>query len=96
MQNSNTPLLKHSGFDVEKVRADFPILSQAVNDHSLVYFDNGATAQKPNSVIDAISHYYQTTNSNVHRGAHYLSDKATQEFELARSCIQNWRCNTWV
>jgi cysteine desulfurase/selenocysteine lyase len=90
MQNSNASQLKHPGFDVEKVRADFPILSQAVNQHSLIYFDNGATSQKPNSVIDAISHYYQMTNSNVHRGAHYLSDKATQEFESARSGIQEF------
>jgi len=77
-------------FDVNKIRDDFPILSQSVNGHPLVYFDNGATAQKPKSVIDAISNYYQTINSNVHRGAHYLSDKATQEFEHARCEIQQF------
>lgn len=90
MQNSKESKLTHTGFNVDKVRADFPILSQAVNGHSLVYFDNGATAQKPTVVINSIAEYYQTTNSNVHRGAHYLSDKATQEFESARSTIQQF------
>jgi len=90
MQNSEKSNITHPGFDVDKVRADFPILSQAVNGHSLVYFDNGATAQKPSTVINSITEYYQTTNSNVHRGAHYLSDKATQEFELARTTIQQF------
>lgn len=90
MQIISNEISKLRSFDVEKVRADFPILSQTVNGHALAYFDNGATAQKPNVVIDAISQYYQTTNSNVHRGAHYLSDKATQEFEQARSCIQKF------
>ena len=77
-------------FDFTKVRADFPILSQSVNGNPLVYFDNGATAQKPRQVIDAISQYYQTTNSNVHRGAHYLSDKATQLFEDSRTTVQKY------
>jgi len=86
----NTDSANKISFDIEKVRADFPILAQAVNEHSLIYFDNGATAQKPNAVINAISDYYKTTNSNVHRGAHYLSDKATQEFEAARTCIQKF------
>ncbi len=90
MSNSKKLNLIHPGFDVEKIRADFPILSLAVNGHSLVYFDNGATAQKPSTVIESIVNYYQTTNSNVHRGAHYLSDKATQKFESARSTIQNF------
>ncbi len=83
---NNDPL----GFNVEKIRLDFPILARAVNNHSLVYFDNGATAQKPNTVINSISHYYKTINSNVHRGAHYLSDKATEEFENARTTIQDF------
>lgn len=63
------------GFDVEKIREDFPILHQEVNGHPLVYLDNAATTQKPNAVIDAISDYYRGYNSNVHRGAHALSDK---------------------
>jgi len=88
MQNTNSA--NKINFDVKKVRADFPILSQAINRHSLVYFDNGATSQKPNSVINAISDYYKTSNSNVHRGAHYLSDKATQDFEAARTCVQKF------
>ena len=77
-------------FNVDKIRNDFPILSQAVNGHSLVYFDNGATAQKPLQVINAISHYYETTNSNVHRGAHFLSDLATEKFESARTTVQKY------
>ena len=90
MNNSTDTNKNTTHFKVDEIRADFPILSQSVNGKSLVYFDNGATAQKPNCVIDAISDYYQSTNSNVHRGAHYLSDKATQEFESARSCIQEF------
>lgn len=75
-------------FEPESVRKDFPILREMVNNRSLVYFDNGATSQKPQSVIDAISNYYKTTNSNVHRGAHFLSDKATEQFEDSRRQIQ--------
>ena len=76
-----------SGFDVEKVRADFPILHQEVNGQPLVYLDNAATTQKPNAVIDAISDYYRTDNSNVHRGAHALADRATVKFEAARTKV---------
>jgi len=74
-------------FDVEKVRADFPILHQEVNGQPLVYLDNAATTQKPNAVIDAISNYYRTDNSNVHRGAHALADRATVKFEAARTRV---------
>lgn len=77
-------------FDVEKIRQDFPILSQEVNGQPLVYLDNAATTQKPNQVIDAISDYYRGYNSNVHRGAHSLSDKATTEFEAAREKVQGF------
>ncbi|MFT4825872.1 MAG: cysteine desulfurase/selenocysteine lyase, partial [Cryomorphaceae bacterium] len=73
-----------TAFDAERVRADFPILQQQVNGHRLVYLDNAATTQKPNAVIDAISNYYRCDNSNVHRGAHALSDRATAQFEAAR------------
>lgn len=73
-----------SAFDVEKIRADFPILHQQVNGQPLVYLDNAATTQKPEVVIDAISNYYRTDNSNVHRGAHALADRATVKFETAR------------
>lgn len=74
-------------FDVERVRADFPILHQQVNGQPLVYLDNAATTQKPNVVIDAISDYYRNDNSNVHRGAHTLADRATVKFETARTKI---------
>lgn len=76
--------------DIEKIRADFPILNQKVNGKPLVYLDNGATTQKPQVVIDAIANYYRTTNSNVHRGAHTLSDQATQMFEDARITMQKF------
>ncbi len=76
--------------DIEKIRADFPILHQDVNGKPLVYLDNGATTQKPQVVIDAIANYYRTTNSNVHRGAHTLSDQATQMFEDARITLQKF------
>jgi cysteine desulfurase/selenocysteine lyase len=76
-----------AAFDVEKIRADFPILHQQVNGQPLVYLDNAATTQKPNAVIDAISDYYRTDNSNVHRGAHALADRATVKFEAAREKV---------
>ena len=76
--------------DIEQIRADFPILHQEVNGKPLVYLDNGATTQKPQVVIDAIANYYRTTNSNVHRGAHTLSDQATQMFEDARTTMQKF------
>ena len=74
--------------DIQKVRADFPILSQKVNGKQLVYFDNGATSQKPQVVIDAISKYYEEINANIHRGVHTLSQLATDAYEISRSKIQ--------
>lgn len=71
-------------FSVAAVRAQFPILATSVHGKPLVYLDNGATTQKPQCVIDALNTYYSAQNSNVHRGAHYLSDVATAEFEGAR------------
>lgn len=79
--------MNDSAFDVEKIRADFPILHQQVNGQPLVYLDNAATTQKPNAVIDAISDYYRNDNSNVHRGAHALADRATVKFEAARQKV---------
>ncbi|EIK45486.1 selenocysteine lyase [Cellvibrio sp. BR] len=79
--------MTNAPFDVEKIRADFPILHQQVNGQPLVYLDNAATTQKPNAVIDAISDYYRTDNSNVHRGAHALADRATVKFEAARGKV---------
>ena len=74
-------------FNVEQVRADFPILNQTVNGHALVYLDNAATTQKPQAVIDSLVHYYTCDNSNVHRGAHALADRATAAFEGARQTV---------
>ncbi len=77
-------------FNVNKIRDDFPILKQSVNGHPLVYLDNGATSQKPQSVIDAIVNYYTTTNSNVHRGVHTMSQQATDGYEGARSKVRQF------
>ena len=71
----------------KNVRADFPILHQQVHGKPLVYLDNGATAQKPRAVIDALVHYYEHDNSNVHRGLHALSMRATDGYEGARARI---------
>ena len=75
--------------DIQKIRADFPILSRNVNGKPLVYFDNGATSQKPQIVIDAISEYYQEINANIHRGVHTLSQLATDAYEVSRGKIQS-------
>jgi cysteine desulfurase/selenocysteine lyase len=75
--------------DILKIRADFPILSQKINGKPLVYFDNGATSQKPQVVIDAIAQYYQEINANIHRGVHTLSQMATDAYEASRKKIQN-------
>ncbi|BDX19845.1 cysteine desulfurase [Halopseudomonas aestusnigri] len=80
-------LAKPLPFDAERVRADFPILNQEVNGHPLVYLDNAATTQKPRAVIQALVDYYEQDNSNVHRGAHALADRATQKFEAARAKV---------
>ena len=84
MQNT----LQHTAFNIEKVREDFPILKMQVNKKPLVYFDNGATSQKPKQVIDAIAKYYYEENSNIHRGVHTLSQRATIHYELARETVQ--------
>jgi cysteine desulfurase/selenocysteine lyase len=75
--------------DIQKIRADFPILLQKVNGKPLVYFDNGATSQKPKVVIDAIAKYYQEINANIHRGVHTLSQLATDAYEVSRAKVQN-------
>jgi cysteine desulfurase/selenocysteine lyase len=77
-------------FDAGRIREDFPALHQQVNGHPLVYLDNAATTQKPAQVIEAISHYYRHDNSNVHRGAHTLSDRATVAFERARGTVASF------
>ena len=77
-------------FDVQRVREDFPILRQKVRGKPLVYLDNAATAQKPRSVLDALQHYYAADNANIHRGVHLLSERATQDYEDARSRIKDF------
>jgi cysteine desulfurase / selenocysteine lyase len=79
-----------TSFDVAKIRADFPILKQRINGKPLVYLDNAATSQKPQMVIDAMTRFYLEENSNIHRGIHTLSDKATQSYEDARVKIQRF------
>lgn len=75
-------------FDVDAIRRDFPILQEQVHGKPLVYFDNGATSQKPQAVIDAVSNYYETINANIHRGVHTLSQIATDAYEQSRLKIQ--------
>ena len=87
-QNVNVKSPKY--FDVEKVRMDFPILQQFVRGKPLVYLDNSATSQKPSVVIQAEKEYYETINSNIHRGVHYLSEQATFAYEEARVKIKEF------
>ncbi|MFQ5882505.1 MAG: SufS family cysteine desulfurase [Candidatus Methylomirabilales bacterium] len=79
-----------AGFDIEKVRQDFPVLSEKVHGKSLVYFDNAATSQKPQVVIDAVHRFLSTYNSNVHRGVHQLSEWATVAYEQGRKKVQRF------
>lgn len=83
-------LLAGNDLDARKVRRDFPILGRRVNGKKLVYLDNAATSQKPNSVIRAISRYYKQENANIHRGVHYLSGLATEEHEQARQSVREF------
>ncbi len=78
------------GYDVQRVRRDFPILSQKVHGKPLVYLDNAATTQKPRQVLDAIARYYSEDNANVHRGVHQLSERATEAYEQARGIAQRF------
>ena len=79
-----------TALDVAKIRGDFPILKQQVHGKPLVYLDNAATSQKPQAVIDAVNRYYATENSNIHRGIHYLSERATAEYEETRAKVKNF------
>jgi len=76
--------------DIESIRAQFPILKREVNGKPLIYFDNGATSQKPQSVINAITRYYEYENSNIHRGVHTLSQEATSAYEEVRKKVQKF------
>ncbi|MEX0810877.1 MAG: cysteine desulfurase [Chitinophagales bacterium] len=87
---STDTLTKTTAFNIEEVRAEFPILKEKINGKPLVYFDNGATSQKPIQVIEAINEYYSTYNSNIHRGVHYLSQKATDAYEAARQKLADF------
>lgn len=86
----HSPASDPHSYNVERIRADFPILHQNVHGHPLVYLDNAATTQKPRQVIDAITHYYEHDNANIHRGVHALSQRATDEYELARRTAQEF------
>jgi len=79
-----------SRFDVEKIRAHFPILSERIHGRPLVYLDNAATSQKPESVIEAIANYYRHQNANIHRGVHLLSQSATEAYEASRAAVQHF------
>ncbi len=77
-------------FDAKEIKKDFPILFQEVNDEPLVYIDNAATTQKPKQVLDAVKHYYENDNANVHRGVHTLAERATRAYEEARETVRNF------
>jgi cysteine desulfurase/selenocysteine lyase len=77
-------------FSIREIREDFPALRQLIYGKNLIYFDNGATSQKPQSVLDAINRYYSKDNANIHRGVHHLSQKATSDYEASRKTIANY------
>lgn len=87
---SETRNQKPLTFDVEKIRQDFPILRREVHNRPLVYLDNAATTQKPVQVLQAVNDFYNTINSNIHRGVHYLSEQATNSYEIARKTVQEF------
>ena len=80
----------NGAYPIERIRSDFPILSEQVRGKPLVYLDNGASAQKPRAVIDRISRTYETEYANVHRGVHYMSQKATDAMEAARLRVKTF------
>lgn len=86
--NTNSELI--ASLNIEGIRKDFPILNQKVNDYDLIYLDNAATTQKPKAVIDAMNHYYEYDNANVHRGVHALSVRATELYETARAKVKRF------
>jgi len=82
------PAVKNGSLDIERIRADFPALAMQVYGKPLVYLDNAATTQKPRAVLDALRHYYERDNANVHRGVHTLSERATEAYEGAREKVR--------
>ena len=87
---ANPPFAEQLLFDVNRIRADFPILQQTINGCPLAYLDNAASSQRPRSVIDAISHYYEHDHANVHRGVHTLSQRATEAQERGREAVRRF------
>src|SRR6187200_3201633 len=79
-----------AGFDVSRIREEFPILRQKVHGKPLVYLDNAATTQKPRAVLDAIQHYYTADNANIHRAVHQLSERSTRAFEDVRYKVERF------
>jgi len=79
-----------SDVDWETIRNDFPVLNQSVHGHPLIYFDNAASSQKPRAVLDAVRHYYEHDNANVHRGLHALSSRATEAYETSRLVVAEY------
>jgi|AGTN01.2.fsa_nt_gi cysteine desulfurases, SufS subfamily len=82
--------LRAAQFDVNSIRRDFPILQERVFDHDLVWFDNAATTQKPNAVIDRLNHFYRHENSNIHRSAHFLAARSSDAYEAARESVRRF------
>ena len=89
VRNATTPATA-AAYDVERVRRDFPALRQQVHGHPLIYLDNAATTQKPQAVMDAIQRFYLQECSNIHRGVHYLSQQATEDYEATRSKVRRF------
>lgn len=90
MSEHSEHTLVQNKLDVDKIRADFPILKTQIRGQQLIYFDNGATAQKPEVVLRTLDEYYRTYNANVHRGVHFMSDKGTRAYEHARVITQHF------
>lgn len=90
LQGLSKPLDLAPGYEVERVRRAFPILAETIYGKPLIYLDSAATSQKPQAVIDAMSHFFLKENANVHRGVHYLSVRATEEYEKARAKVQGF------
>src|SRR5689334_25440836 len=84
------PLTIETAYDVQAIRRHFPALSRQVKGKPLVYFDNAATTQKPQAVIDALVNYYSNYNANIHRGIHTLAEEATAAFEATRDTVQQF------
>src|SRR5712691_7656382 len=79
-----------AGIDWNALREDFPILREQAHGHPLIYFDSAATSQKPRAVLDALRHYYEHENANVHRGLHELSSRATEAYEKSRQSVASY------